>query len=298
MNFFDLHCDTFTKLYDKKLTLLSEVTAVGFTGLSKYRTAVQTFAVFLRKTEIKDYERYDDCLKYGKAELERCGIKLCEKPKDIASCGVKALLSLEGGIPCGTAESVEKVFSDGIKTVSLTWNYDNMYAGGVLENGGLTALGRETLREMNRYGMCLDVSHLNKKSLTQAVFEADTVAATHTGVRKVIDCPRNLDDESLCLIRDKGGLVGLTVYPAFVGDDPYEGFFRTVVHCLNMGLEDCIGIGSDFDGAEMSKRLDKTDKMPSLYTFLRKKGLESTLCDKIFFENSAEFYRNVLTKCR
>lgn len=142
---------------------------------------------------------------------------------------------------------------------------------------------------MNRLKICADLSHLNEKSFYGAIELSDFPLATHSNCKSVYDNPRNLTDNQIKLIAQKGGIIGLCLYPAFLGDHPFSGIWRNISHLLDMGLENHISIGSDFDGAEMHEDLNSLDKIPSLYDFLGQKGLKKPLIDKIFFENAYNY---------
>ena len=295
MKIFDLHCDTFCELFDRKLTLNDNSLAINYAELSCFDTAVQTFSVFLHPKYNDSAYRYAEVLNCGKKALKEANIKICTNRHALENDGIKALLSGEGGVPNFSPNFVEKLFLDGIRTVSLTWNYDNPIAGGCNGDSGLTALGEDIIREINRCKMAVDLSHLNQKSFFEVIERADSAVATHTGVFSIVEHPRNLTDEQLKLIKEKDGVVGLTVYPEFIGQDPFEGFYYSVEHCLDLGLEDNLSLGSDFDGAEMYENLSKASHLKALNKYLLSKNIAQPIIDKIFFENSYKFYNRVLT---
>ena len=295
MKIFDLHCDTFCELFDRKTTLNDTLLAVNMNELSQFEKAVQTFAVFLHPKFNDTAYRYTEVLQYGKKALNDVGISVCTDRKSFNGDGVKALLSVEGGVPDFNPRFVEKMYLDGIRTVSLTWNYRNQLAGGCLEDGGLTLLGEEIIKEINRFKITVDLSHLNQKSFFEVIEKADSVVATHGGVSSLVEHKRNLTDEQLKLLKDKNGIIGLTVYPDFIGADPYLGFYNAVAHCLELGLEDNLSLGTDFDGAEMYKNLSKVSHLYLLKQYLIDKNIPQTIVNKIFFENSQKFYNRVLT---
>lgn len=296
MKIFDLHCDTFTELYDRDISLFDEDLSVNKSELRRFDTAVQTFAVFLKPEEHNTVERYSKVLSDGKCKLLDAGMEICTETEQLKAGGVKAMLSVEGCVPSFKPDFVEIMQHDGVRTVSLTWNRDNALAGGALETGCLTNLGRNVISELNRCNMVTDLSHLNRRSFFEAAEIAETVAATHTGVDTLVKHPRNLTDDQLKVIKEKHGIIGLCVYPQFIGDDVFEGFYRAVAYCCELGLENNIALGTDFDGAKMSPKLRKSSQLRSLYEFLIQRKIGKRQCDKIFYENSAEFYRNVLTK--
>ena len=122
-------------------------------------------------------------------------------------------------------------------------------------HGGLSGLGREAVAEMNRLGMLVDVSHVSRDSMRQAVAASRVpVVATHSCVRALCDVPRNLDDGQLDLLRETGGLVQVTAVPSFLRWK--ARFDQASVADLGAHIEYAVermgvahvGIGSDFDG--------------------------------------------------
>ncbi|HWT09930.1 MAG TPA: membrane dipeptidase [Roseomonas sp.] len=128
---------------------------------------------------------------------------------------------------------------------------------GVAEHGGLSALGRDAVREMNRLGLLVDVSHSAKTTMMQAAeLSRVPVVATHSCCRALCDHPRNLDDEQLDMLRATGGLVQITALDAFLRPAPPGGKSPATVKDMvdhvdyavaRIGI-DHVGLSSDFDG--------------------------------------------------
>jgi membrane dipeptidase len=122
-------------------------------------------------------------------------------------------------------------------------------------HGGLSALGRDAVAEMNRLGILVDVSHVSRQAMLQAVAESRVpVVATHSCAAALCDHPRNLDDFQLDTLRDTGGLVQITAMPPFLrarGRSDTVGVSDFVDHIdyvvRRIGIAHC-GISSDFDG--------------------------------------------------
>ena len=186
---------------------------------------------------------------------------------------------------------------DGVRMLTLNWNGENRIAGGSKTDKGLTDFGKRVIREMNGLKMLCDLSHLNEKSFYSVIELADYPIATHSNCREVCNCPRNLSDNQLKLIAEKGGIVGLCFYPEFLGGDVLEKLYRNIYHMLELGMENNIAIGSDFDGADMSGSLCDISKIPFLYDKLLKKGINKPILDKIFYKN-AENYLETFDKRR
>ena len=142
---------------------------------------------------------------------------------------------------------------------------------------------------MNTLKIGCDLSHINEKSFYSAIEIADFPLATHSNCRTLLDHPRNLTDEQIKLIAEKGGIIGLCYYPAFLGGKPFDALYKNICHLLEMGLENNIALGSDFDGALMDETLSSPLDIPCFYEFLSRNGLENKLLDKIFFQNANNY---------
>lgn len=127
----------------------------------------------------------------------------------------------------------------------------------VSEHGGLSALGRQAVAELNRVGMIVDVSHTAKSTMMQAAeLSRSPVVATHACCRALCDHPRNLDDEQLDMLRATGGLIQVTALDAFLRPAPQGGKSPATVtdlvdhvdHAVNRIGLDHVGLSSDFDG--------------------------------------------------
>ncbi len=295
LKIFDLHNDTFTELYDKKTTLSDGNLAVNVSGVNKYNRFIGSFAVWLSGSEKEPFLRYQNVLNNGKKQLISNNIKICYTASDLLNrSNRQALLSLEGGAVIDSTQRISDLYNDGIRTISLTWNYDNHLAGGALGDGSLTSFGIDVINCINRYNIAFDMSHLNRKSFFKALEFAKFPIVTHAGLDYLVPNKRNLTDEQVRLIAIKGGIIGLCFYADFIGKSVEDGFLRAVYNLLSKGYEDNIAIGSDFDGAKM----DSLPQNLSETTILYKKCINlfgQKVCDKLFFTNSYNFYVNVLT---
>lgn len=250
----------------------------------------QVCSVWLKEGINNPYTAYRNIIQQFLEDIE-IPINHIEKDKTV-------LLSLEGGSPferdLGRLYSIK---NDGISSIMLTWNNDNTLAGGAFGVSGLTKKGIDAINILNELGMALDLSHLNDKSLYSAIDRADMVLASHSNARAVCAHKRNLTDDALRLIRDKEGIVGINFYPAFLGDgDVFENIYLHIEHMLNLGLENCVAIGSDLDGAEMDAKLSKTEDIAALYNFLSERFGDGDISDKIFYKNAYNFYQKLFDK--
>lgn len=286
MNYFDLHCDTPYECYFKKQDFLKNSLAVSGEKGAVFDNWKQVFAVWIRDDLDEPYRLY-------KAILRDFKEKLSKKNDNLTP-----YFSVEGGAVL--EDDTDRLYAlkeDGVRILTLTWNGENRIAGGSKTYKGLTDFGKRVIREMNGLKMLCDLSHLNEKSFYSAVELADYPLATHSNCKAVFDCPRNLSDNQLKLIAQKGGIVGLCLYPKFLGGEVFDRLYRNIYHLLELGMENSIAVGSDFDGADMTAELCDISKIPLLRAKLHEKGLSETVLDKIFYKN-AENYLETFDKRR
>ena len=279
MDFFDLHCDTAYEMYVKNEGFQNNSLAVSATLGECFENWSQTFAIWIEETKEKPFLFYKNAISHLKNSL----------------CGkVKPIFAKEGGsVIENDVDRLYELQNDGIKFLTLTWNGENLIAGGTKSAKGLTDFGESVIKEMNKIGMAVDVSHLNDKSFYSVIEKADKVLATHSNCRSICNHKRNLTDEQIKLLCDKGSIVGLNFYPEFLGGNFYDKIYKNIYHLCEMGYENNIAIGSDFDGAKMPNEMQNISKIPDLYSKLKEKGLKSDLLSKIFYKNANLFMLNL-----
>lgn len=285
MNYFDLHCDTVTTSFSGESD--TQITSDKVKDLERYS---QLFAIwtndstkpeeaFLNARKIADY--YDEYIKAFK------------------SSGFFPMLTLENGVSLGDdLNNIEYWRSRGVRAVTLTWNSENSlgFGSAVPEGGGLSCFGKEAAKQLQKAGILVDVSHLNEKGFYDCVRLAqEPLIATHSNCFSLCPHKRNLKDGQIKELFDLGGIMGVCFYPEFLGKgDVFELIYEHIYHALELGGENYVCFGSDFDGAKMDKKLDSIEKVNSLRQFLSGKGFADSLLEKIFYENAENFFNNVL----
>jgi len=185
--------------------------------------------------------------------------------------------------------------------MGLTWNYRNNLGDGVgkpRSRRGLTAFGRETIREMERLGMIVDVSHLNERTFWQVIEASEKpVVATHSNAFGVCGNPRNLTDSQIRAISESGGFIGLNFCEYFLNDS-WEASIRDVVtharHIAEAGGTQVLAIGSDFDGIPTPpKGLEHIGKMGKLVAAFRRAGFSQSEIEAIAHRNFLRVFREV-----
>jgi len=164
-----------------------------------------------------------------------------------------ALLAIEGAHALESRpENLERLFEAGYRMIGLAHFFDNDYAGSAhgVDRGGLTDLGRDTLREMERLGITLDLAHLSPAAIDEALdLSTRSTVFSHGGVRGTCDNQRNLSDEQVRRIADGGGVVGIGYWEwAVCGRTPTD-IASAIAYVVRLVGADHAGLGSDYDGA-------------------------------------------------
>lgn len=171
---------------------------------------------------------------------------------------IGTLLTIEGGEALeGEISNLRIFYRLGVRSITLTWMYRNEIADGIRESsagGGLSDFGREVVRDMNRLGMLIDVSHISVKGFWDVVeLSTDPVIATHSNAIKLCSHPRNLNDEQILEIAKKGGVIGINFFEEFLRNEGRAGITDIIKHIEYIAALagcDCLAIGTDFDGMD------------------------------------------------
>lgn len=233
-------------------------------------------------------------------------LKIVRTTKEIGSClrdGVlAAILHFEGAENLGPDPAVLETYHDaGLRSLGLVWSRPNAYAEGVPfgfpaspDTGpGLTDAGRELVRECNRLGVLIDLSHLNEKGFWDLAELSDApLVATHSNAHALCPTTRNLTDQQLGAVRDSDGMVGVNFAVAFLREDgadnedtPLETVMRHVDYLVERVGVERVGFGSDFDGAKVPREIGDVSGLPKLLEALRDHGYDDTALRKLAHEN-------------
>ncbi len=171
--------------------------------------------------------------------------------------GKKAImLGVENGYAIGKdISNVELLRKRGVVYMTLCHNGDNDIcdsAKGNGEHGGVSQFGADVIREMNRTGMMVDLSHASEKSFYDALDISSTpIVCSHSSARALCDHPRNLTDDQMRRLAKKGGVMQVTLYNGFLRTDGKATILDAIEHlnhAVNVMGIDHVGIGTDFDG--------------------------------------------------
>jgi len=306
MEYFDLHCDTLFKCYTRTQPLYHNDLAVSLSGSKVFDSYCQFFAVWI-DDELNGITPFDWFCKIYNNAMSEFGknsnvLDFCTTAEEIELAvnnkKTAAILSIEGGsVLEGDINNLKKVYDMGVRMITLTWNGSNEIASGCGAVGGLTDFGSQVINEMNNLGMICDLSHLNDKSFDEAIEQVSFVAASHSCLRELHNHQRNLTNDRIEKIAAAGGVLGICPYSKFLGQGSVmDRVYAHISAALDLGCENNLAIGSDFDGADLDVELNKVEKIPALYEYLSLKGLKEDLLNKVFYKNAYDFTTKVLTK--
>ena len=311
MDYFDTHCDTAFELFHRKSRLRDGSTHITAEKLAKYGRYAQVFDIWSEKRLSDDeaYARFFEIYDYFIAELaENPEFFLCKSADDIARAekdGKRAaILGAEGAnLLGGDVSRLGKLFSCGLRVLTLTWSGISCIGGAHGTDAGLTDFGRDVVSECERLGVIVDVSHGSDK-LTDEATEYCALAkipaiATHSCSRQCRDHPRNLTDDAAKRIAAAGGIVGMSLCPAHLSDKKEataEDAVRHICHYLDLGLERNLCIGADLDGTELPAGITDVSSLGSLREAMLRAGISEDMVSAVFYGNARRFFGRYLPK--
>lgn len=311
MNFpvFDLHCDTANELIArgevKCSSLRSNNAHIDLERAGKLGGYAQCFACFTTYGKNNPVDIFEKQLAAIIREVEKNSdlIRIAYSAEDVEnnqSNGLmSAILTIEGpagfGFDPALLEDLHKV---GFRISSLGWNEKNPLTGSHITGGGLTDQGREYVKELQRLGMIVDVSHISDEGFWDIIdLTEGPVVATHSNSRTVCDVSRNLTDDMFRSICATGGVAGINLYADFVGNNPnVDTLCDHVFHFLELDPEgNHIAIGGDLDGCDvLPEGFSGIQDYIRLSDRLIERGLSKEMVYNIFWNNAVEVYKRAV----
>lgn len=249
----DTHCDTLMRMIDLGYSMDDPRLKVNVEKMKESGHDLQIFAAFIDPAVGKD--RYIsrtlqmiDLLKQSLKDYKK-EASLCTTSAEIRQARAKdkriALLGIEGGHAIANDLSLLRCYRElGVIYMTLTWSNTNDWADSSGDNerwGGLTQFGHEVVREMNRLRMIVDVSHVSDKTFWQTLRTSDRpVIASHSSVRSICNHPRNMTDEMIKAMTEKGGVIFINFFPVFLNQEFCDIFTK-----LNKRLQKKINAASN-----------------------------------------------------
>ena len=320
MRIIDLHCDTAVeRIYLRAESLRHSRGQLDLPRMERGELAAQVFALMIfshKEAEAlglarEPWELYESARDAFFAELGACAdeIALSRDAGDIEANERadrrSALLSVEdGALVEGDFSRIAALHGDGVRMLTLTWNYENCFgypnsADPAEHARGLKPFGREAVECLNETGIVVDVSHLSRGGFFDvADVSKKPFVASHSCARALCGHPRNLDDDMLRVIGERGGVVGVNYCPYFLRDGSSEtrcdDVLRHIRYIVNRAGIEAVALGSDFDGIGDSA-LEFTDcaGVPAMLEALRGEYSDADL-DRLTHKNALRVLRDCL----
>ncbi len=239
--------------------------------------------------------------------LEReCALEICTTAGQIRSClnegRMAAVMHMEGAEAIDADfDALEILYRAGLRSLGPVWSRPTIFGHGVpfrYPSGpdigaGLSGAGKDLVRQCNRMGIMIDLSHLNEAGFRDVAAISDApLVATHSNAHAICPNARNLTDWQLDAIADSDGMVGINFATAFLrpdgqmrADTPVDVILRHLDHLIGRLGEDRVGFGSDFDGAMIPESIGDVAGLPVLRSALIDHGIDRALMKKLCHDN-------------
>jgi membrane dipeptidase len=247
----------------------------------------KTFPVVIFEREIATVQRELDKNK----NLMRIAYSTEDIRKNAEKGKMSAILTIEGTAGFGhDPDLLEDLYAIGFRISSLGWNERNPLAGSHSTGGGLTELGKTYVKNAQRLGMLMDVSHLSDEGFWDMMdITFGPVVATHSNSRAVHNVSRNISDDMFRAICKTGGVAGINLYSSFIGEDPdVDQICDHIFHFMELDPDGKhIALGGDLDGCDSLPRgFAGVQDYPKLAARLLERGLSEETVMDIFWNNA------------
>jgi microsomal dipeptidase-like Zn-dependent dipeptidase len=203
------------------------------------------------------------------------------------------MLGIENGIALeGDLKNLKHFADRGIVYMTLCHNGDNDIcdsAKGSNTHNGVSDFGKKVIREMNKLGIMVDLSHASEKSFYDALeISQQPIVCSHSSCRALCDHPRNLTDDQMRALAEKGGIMQITLYTGFLrsdGEATIEDVMAHLEHAIEVMGIDHVGIGTDFDGDGGVRGLANASELLNLTRQLMARGYSDNDIQKIWGGN-------------
>jgi membrane dipeptidase len=230
---------------------------------------------------------------------------------------MSAMLTIEeGGVCQGETAFLRNFYRLGVRMMTLTWNHINELAypnririekeEAFFEpetEHGLTETGIIFVEEMEHLGMIIDVSHLSDAGIYDVFRHTKKpFVASHSNARTIASNPRNLTDEMIKMLAERGGVTGINFCGDFLHDwkkgekslSRIQDMVSHIKHLKKIGGIGCIGLGSDFDGIGGELEMKSPEDLPLLEACMKKEGFSDSEIEAVFYGNVLRVYKEIL----
>lgn len=321
MRLIDMHCDTIWGLMqNEKADLQNNTLCVDLQKMKMADSMAQFFACFIYMEKFVGEDRFAQGYQHALEMIARAKkefITYSEEITLVKSYGefmqneragkLSAFLTVEeGGVIDGKMNNLEELYRQGIRLITLTWNEENCigFPNSRDETSmqlGLKPFGIDVVERMNELGMMIDVSHLSDGGFWDVLKHSKKpVVASHSNARALCPHPRNLTDDMIRALAEKGGVAGINFYPYFLnesGKADIDDLIRHIEHMYYVGGEDFVAIGTDFDGFDEGElNIKHLGEIHYLYEALKKRKFNDGQIEKFWNKNALRVIKENLQK--
>ncbi|MCR9013422.1 dipeptidase [Aquiflexum gelatinilyticum] len=204
---------------------------------------------------------------------------------------IGGLLGIEGGHALeGKIENLDKAYEAGVRLIGPSHFFDNELGGSAhgLSGEGLTDFGKAVVKRMNELNMVIDLAHASPKMFDDVLeLSSKPVMVSHTGIRAVLNSPRNLSDGQIRRLAAKGGIIGIAFFDMAVGENEISGIVACMKRVKNLVGIQHIALGSDYDG-NVAVPFDITG-LPIIVEAMMQEGFSDEEIKAIMGENVKRF---------
>ncbi len=347
MKLIDMHCDTIYEICEGRkrgedICLRRNSLMLDLEKMKQGGYSVQNFALFVEQEKgVGSFHKVQELLTVFQIEMKTnedlvVPVTTTKEIKENERAGkLSALLTVEGGEACeGRIENLHVLYEQGVRMMTLTWNYPNEIGYPNLQketpgfpyaadtDHGLTPVGIQFVEEMEKMGMIIDVSHLSDAGFYDVLrYTRTPFVASHSNARAICPWVRNLTDDMIRQLAQRGGVIGLNYCGDFLRDPleqnknkknstqvatqmgyhtmpgsraTLQDIARHAGHIVNVGGMECLGLGSDFDGIPDYPGCPKAEKMIELADAFSDAGFHESEIDKILYGNVFRLYEEIL----
>ena len=325
----DLHCDTIYRINKsienrekKKIKfnydLNSKALEVSLPKMAAAGVKAQFFALWVSETKKerrnKGYEKttalkllevFHKMMNEHSSAIAFAG-SYADLEKNIKNGKISAFLGIEDGAALGDdIQNLDYFFKKGIRYITLTWKHNNLIGDSSTDKknfGGLSEFGRKVVKRMNELGMLIDISHASDGVVRDALkLSKDPVIASHSDCAGVRPLNRNLKDELIKGVCEKGGVIGVNFHRAYLKRGKSPATVKDVAdhidHLKKTGGIGCVALGSDFDGYITAPLdLENIGQLSILTEELKARKYSRDEIEKIYGQNFLRVLKKVVDK--
>ena len=308
----DAHCDT---LWHSENIYENDVAHICLKKAEGYDAYAQFFAIFCTCGDPATYPTLAEQTQRAQyvydTEKGRYEAMLADYPQIVARCRnyddlcnarqagkIGAFLSVEGAEQT-LGRTVDEIYEDGVRMLTLTWNFQNFVGGTNLTGGGITEEGKVFVRNLQEKGIIVDLSHGSEELFWDVLkITKKPFIASHSNSRTICRHPRNLTDEQFKALIKVGGVSGINLCDVFIrdgGNSTIDDVCAHIEHFLSLGGEDHIAMGADLDGVNaLPAGIANVSDLTKIADALLARGISESIIEKIFWGNLERVIRECL----